>query len=126
MNKEKFSFFLVISLVMVSISIGYSQKGTISTNVVKITKADNYLTKGDINRGEKKTGNKMAVVKMSHDKHKDIKCITCHHKEGNDDRIKKCALCHKGNSGMEIMHELCIECHKEMKEGPIGCDDCHK
>ena len=52
-------------------------------------------------------------LKALHQKHEDadIKCIACHHKYENDDRIKKCTKCHDQNDSTAI--ESCITCHVE-------------
>ncbi|MDY6934624.1 MAG: cytochrome c3 family protein [Spirochaetota bacterium] len=72
--------------------------------------------------------NRMTPVQMPHIIHEkaDIKCVVCHHKEDNDDRIKICSKCHKGKESEDILHDLCINCHKELKKGPIECTACHR
>lgn len=69
----------------------------------------------------------VGVVDFPHSVHEDanIKCIECHHKQGNDERSKVCAECHVGSDGMDTMHELCIECHMSAKKGPRQCSECH-
>lgn len=73
--------------------------------------------------------NEMPPVKMSHQKHEDadVKCITCHHKDNNDDRIKVCSKCHMKKGSEDVLHDdLCIGCHEDMKRGPTDCEACHK
>ncbi len=72
----------------------------------------------------------MAPVKFIHDKHemKDVKCIRCHHKLNNDERIKICGSvnCHTGAGAEERIHNLCITCHKSNKRiAPVECAGCH-
>jgi len=98
------------------------------TDVVTITDINKYISETDLAAGIKKTSNYVTPVKISHSVHEKsgISCITCHHKHSNDDRIKQCAFCHKGNEGDVIMHNFCITCHVERKKGPALCQDCHK
>ncbi len=69
----------------------------------------------------------VGAVRFSHKIHEDVgmKCVECHHKKANPDRIKQCASCHKGDNGYETMHGLCVDCHIEKKEGPQHCKECH-
>lgn len=101
----------VTALPFISCKKGTGPKG--ETTITKINKSS-----------------EMGAVKMSHDKHEfaDVKCIECHHKEGNDSRIKICGSkdCHTGEGAEDTIHDLCINCHKERKSGPTGCDGCHK
>ena len=71
-----------------------------------------------------------APVKFNHDKHeaKKVKCVVCHHKINNDDRIKICAgdNCHAGKGAVETIHKFCINCHKSnLKIAPTECAACH-
>lgn len=113
-------FFWILTVIVV-----YGK--TISVDVVTITKSDTYLTDQDIRDGNKKTGTTVNWVKMSHQKHEDtgVKCISCHHKKGNDGREKQCAQCHKGGLGRTTMHNACMPCHKTEKKGPTDCNECH-
>jgi len=70
--------------------------------------------------------NMMTSPNMSHEKHEEVKCVVCHHKMYNDDRIKICAACHNEKGGEDIIHELCINCHDDKGEGPKECKDCHR
>jgi hypothetical protein len=89
-------------------------EGTRDTNLVTISKVNKDA--------------QMGAVTMTHVKHEDagVKCIVCHHKEHNDDRIKICSKCHLGEGADELMHNLCVNCHKEKKKGPTDCTACHK
>lgn len=97
------------------------------TDVVTITDINKFITDDDLKAGVVKTNNYVSPVQMSHWEHekKGVRCETCHHKKGNDGRIKQCAACHKGKAGDETMHNLCINCHVAKKEGPSMCQDCH-
>jgi hypothetical protein len=85
-----------------------------SSDIVKINKVISENTKA-------------SNVMMPHQKHEDagVKCISCHHKNNNDERIKKCAECHQKKKGYETMHKLCLTCHREMNRGPKKCESCH-
>jgi hypothetical protein len=87
--------------------------------------------KGEITITKLNKPGDMGPVKFIHDKHetKQVKCIVCHHKVNNDDRIKICGTenCHTGQGAEETIHNLCINCHKEKgKKAPTECDACHK
>ncbi len=96
------------------------------TDLVFVTKPDEYLTAADIKDGARKTGTIAGRVSLSHEIHesKGIACAACHHKKDNDERVKTCAWCHKGVSGRKVLHAQCIQCH-EKDGGPIKCDECH-
>jgi hypothetical protein len=98
------------------------------TDVVTITDINKFIADADVKAGVRKTPNYVSSVQMSHIRHEKegVQCATCHHKNGNDDRIKQCAYCHKGAAADETMHSLCINCHVEKKKGPAMCQDCHK
>jgi len=86
---------------------------------------------------------KKTPVVFSHPKHKELKCIQCHHeykdgqntwKEGQE--VKKCSSCHKGKAEGKVVklesafHKQCQDCHKAMKKdkkktGPTACTKCH-
>ncbi len=69
----------------------------------------------------------LGAVKFYHKTHEKIgmKCVECHHKTANPDRIKQCAFCHIGENGYTTMHGLCLDCHIDKKEGPQQCKECH-
>ena len=93
-------------------------------NIVTITKISSYGKSAD---GVSPMKSAVGAVKFSHKTHEDagVKCINCHHKKDNPDRIKQCASCHRGDNGYETMHGLCVDCHIEKKEGPQHCKECH-
>ncbi|MCU0849090.1 MAG: cytochrome c family protein [Spirochaetes bacterium] len=95
-----------------------------TTDIVTITKITKYGKQKD---GISPLKSKVGPVKMSHKVHQDHKlnCIDCHHKKGNDERIKTCAVCHKGEEGYEVMHGLCLDCHMAKKIGVEKCKQCH-
>lgn len=73
-----------------------------------------------------KVGDKKGPTIYSHSKHAaaGIKnCKECHHKGSVSD---SCSKCHKGKDGMKALHDNCKGCHKKMKKGPTGCNDCHQ
>jgi hypothetical protein len=87
---------------------------------------------------------KQPPVTFDHHKHATSlvdSCDTCHHTmEGltakTDADVKKCASCHLDSSSdapsmaaaglkQNPFHVLCINCHREEKQGPTACRDCH-
>lgn len=96
------------------------------TDVVTITGVNKYFTDADAQWGAK-TLETTIHVKMPHSSHEeaDVSCVTCHHKIYNDERIKKCAYCHKGLAGSKLFHSFCMKCHTEKGKGPLRCDKCH-
>jgi len=97
------------------------------TDIVVISDINKHITQSDLTAGIQKTNGVIASVKMSHKVHEQagVQCIVCHHKKGNDDRVKECAQCHKGSQGERVMHDFCITCHVEKAKGPAMCQDCH-
>jgi formate-dependent nitrite reductase cytochrome c552 subunit len=95
------------------------------TDVVTITKTTKIFDT------QKQTAqvykSQVGSVKFSHKVHEKqgLKCIDCHHKQGNPEREKACAKCHNGDNGYKTMHGLCINCHIERKSGPQKCKQCH-
>jgi len=52
-------------------------------------------------------------------------CVACHH-HSQPGQTPSCNECHGTSSELkDKYHHLCIDCHKEMKIGPIGCTECH-
>lgn len=94
-------------------------------DVVSITKVTAHATKADGAPMRALVG----TVKMSHRVHEEhgIGCETCHHKKGNDDRIKTCAApgCHTGVKGFRVMHGLCEDCHNARQPVREKCMRCH-
>jgi hypothetical protein len=83
----------------------------------------------------KAEGGKMAPVPFSHETHKKIDCVKCHHKDPKDP--KACTTCHmvkevknKAPVAKDAFHNLCITCHKEVAakgtKVPTKCNECHK
>jgi nitrate/TMAO reductase-like tetraheme cytochrome c subunit len=86
---------------------------------------------------------KKAPVTFSHEKHKDAKCIDCHHdyKDGKNvwqegQEVKKCGACHAFEAQDKTLklekayHDKCQGCHKKLKKdkkktGPTSCSKCH-
>ncbi|GMV41406.1 MAG: hypothetical protein AMXMBFR64_31220 [Myxococcales bacterium] len=94
-------------------------------------------------------------VKWNHELHARMKeigtCTVCHHTERpGETKPRACHDCHKrqtnpavlladlhmkvetpkysGENGpppMTAFHGKCVGCHKAMKQGPVGCKDCH-
>ncbi len=88
---------------------------------------------------------KQAPVVFPHEKHTTLvkTCDTCHHTNKGltaDSKVKvqKCSECHMKPQGTKVttmadmnlqknpMHLKCVGCHKEMKNGPTTCVQCHK
>lgn len=93
-------------------------------NMVTITKITRDARTAD---GSSPMKSAVGAVSFSHKTHEDIgmKCVECHHKKDNPERIKQCASCHKGDNGYETMHGLCVDCHIAKKDGPQRCKECH-
>ncbi len=131
MRSLHFKYTLIMSVVVSAVFV-LSCDGTIpstqKTDMVVITDINSRISEADIKAGTQKTNNFVSAVKMSHVIHEknDIKCVVCHHANGNDDRIKQCAACHKGGTGRDVMHNFCIECHVKVNKGPVMCQNCHK
>lgn len=133
MKRKSLLFLCFLAFTVFAFGLAACNKGTTSintspTDVVTITDINSFITDADLKAGVQKTNNYVSPVKMSHLKHEKngVGCFTCHHKKGNDDRIKECAKCHKGKAADNTMHNFCIKCHAEKKEGPTMCQDCHK
>ena len=125
--------FMVLAIIFLPLIFLSCNEGTVSinpspTDVVTVTDINKFITRDDELKGIKKTNGLIAPVRISHKIHEDegVQCVTCHHKKGNDDRIKQCAYCHKGVRGDETIHNLCINCHLSKKKGPAMCQECHK
>ncbi len=93
-------------------------------DVVPITKITKFGKSSD---GASPMKSKVGTVIFSHKTHEKegLKCVACHHKTGNPERIKQCASCHIGDNGYVTMHGLCVDCHIAKKEGPQECKQCH-
>ncbi|MFH1115947.1 MAG: cytochrome c3 family protein [Pseudomonadota bacterium] len=86
---------------------------------------------------------KKTPVVFPHAKHKELKCIQCHHeyKDGKNvwqegQEVKKCSACHKAKDEGKMVklekayHTQCVNCHKALKKekkkaGPTACTKCH-
>ena len=83
------------------------------------------------------------AAQFNHMKHTDdygIGCEYCHHEgkengefiPSDDPGSAKCADCHEvkpasgGTPLRKAYHELCENCHKLEKKGPVMCGECHK
>ena len=78
-------------------------------------------------------------VRFMHAKHAAVlgDCLTCHHYRPKDEKASetvRCSACHQqsfnpdllGRPGLKAAyHQQCMGCHDEMKNGPVGCTDCH-
>ena len=118
--KRVFPFVLVVlSACMIFTLVSCGSKAPKLVEIAKVTKA------GDTPLVD--------IVVFPHDVHasQDIQCIQCHHKNGNDEREKKCATegCHLNTNdyseGMYVMHQACLDCHLSLKKGPSQCAKCH-
>lgn len=133
MDRRSSTFFLIgCAIIAVLFAIQGCKEGTTSinpspTDVYTISSVNKYITDADIKAGVVKSRGLMNDVKISHVIHEKagVDCFICHHKKGNDDRIKVCAQCHKGTKGEDEIHDLCIGCHAERAKGPTMCQDCH-
>ena len=101
----------------------------VDTDNVVITKITAYKPLDESIKapdGQVYKGN-VGAVTMSHSVHENhgLKCVDCHHKNGNDERVKKCAPCHYGYEGFNTMHGLCVDCHISVRKGPQKCMECH-
>jgi hypothetical protein len=74
-------------------------------------------------------------VTFDHAKHKDLNCVSCHHKE--KEGKYKCGECHKAEEQgktpklADAMHKKdvgkCWSCHRaEDAKNKFKCNDCHK
>ncbi len=81
-------------------------------------------------------GGAKGVVTFDHGKHKDLKCVGCHHNE--KDGKFKCGECHKKEKDaatkapkmQDAAHGdpkgVCFSCHKaENAKNKLACDKCH-
>jgi hypothetical protein len=100
--------------------------GMKDTDHVAVTKVTAYGKPADDGTIYK---DQVGTVIFPHKTHEDeagLKCEYCHHKKGNDDRIKQCAVCHNGYAGFDTMHGLCVDCHISRANGPQKCMQCHQ
>ncbi len=125
-NRRCIHCILILIIAITIIPVLACSDNQSGTDIVTITGVNDYYTDADTARGMK-TLETTIRVKMSHSIHEksNIRCVTCHHKSGNDERIKKCAFCHKGLAGAKLFHTFCIKCHTDKNKGPIHCNECH-
>jgi hypothetical protein len=117
--KRKYFFVVMVIAALMALPLFMCKKEP----AVESTRDTDYVTITKVMKDAQ-----MASVTMSHVKHEQagVECVVCHHKEGNDDRIKICSKCHMGEGTDKLMHNLCVNCHKEKKKGPADCTACHK
>jgi uncharacterized protein (DUF2141 family) len=87
---------------------------------------------------------KRTPVTFSHLRHTEVvpQCSTCHHTQKNltsdaGVKVPTCASCHLDPAQANVpniremglktnpYHVLCINCHREQKQGPTTCNACH-
>ena len=88
----------------------------------------------------KKQADNNGPVRFMHARHAATveDCSICHHYRPRDPAAKettRCSACHQEPNhpdaperiGLKAAyHQQCINCHKDMKQGPVGCDGCHQ
>ncbi|WP_321371429.1 cytochrome c3 family protein [uncultured Desulfuromusa sp.] len=69
---------------------------------------------------------KMGTVTFNHVEHQGrADCATCHH-TGDYAQCKSChGIDKNAPKSKDAFHNLCKDCHKEMKKGPAKCKECH-
>lgn len=127
-NKAMLLVCAVFSVIVFLSCDGTASLNLENTDMVTITDVNSRISDADVKAGVRKTNNFVNPVMMSHVKHQEagMKCVQCHHRNGNNDRLKQCAACHKGGEGRDLMHNFCIGCHLTKGEGPVTCQDCHR
>ena len=127
--KGEYAVLALISSTVILLSCGdfTASVNPYHNDIVTITDVNALVNDADVRAGVVKTKNSVTSVTMSHRKHQDEKvaCNDCHHKNKNDDRVKQCAKCHKGNQGRDVMHTACIKCHLTKRVGLTMCQECH-
>lgn len=97
-------------------------KDTDKVTVTKVTAYGNSEGNDSLYKGQ------VGAVVFPHEFHEKtvgLNCEYCHHKKGNDERIKQCAKCHNGYAGYDTMHGQCVDCHISKNKGPQECAGCH-
>ena len=73
-------------------------------------------------------------TRFNHANHVDYEedCSVCHHHTSDAERFPPCRECHgmpfktMDRPGLKgAYHRQCMNCHREMESGPLGCTDCH-
>ncbi len=77
------------------------------------------------------------VLDFPHEKHRDVRCVTCHHDFTDGSGAQACVTCHRSGradlgAGAEArFHDFCLGCHRDppprfAHHGPVsGCQTCH-
>lgn len=83
---------------------------------------------------------KRPAVPFMHDEHNEKAgldgCLPCHHDGMEDGEFveadpMKCSDCHEakptdGSMNLKMAyHKQCIQCHEDVKKGPVACGECH-
>ncbi len=121
------SAFTALFLASLWLAISCSDGSQSSTDLVTITSINACISDRDVSNGIVRSRATTERVTMPHSVHEkaDVSCKDCHHKAHNDERIKKCASCHKGVAGAKLFHTFCMGCHAKRRSGPTACDRCH-
>lgn len=73
-------------------------------------------------------------VVFSHSNHVEYEenCEVCHHHSSDVERFPPCRECHGLPSDhlrkpglLGAYHRQCMNCHRELESGPLGCEECH-
>lgn len=132
MNSRPYQTLAAVTLLILamggSLIVSSCGRGGSSTDIIPMRDVNTYITRGDLEKGARKSLNSMPGVSIPHAAHeaKKIACAECHHKAHNEERIKQCVFCHKGMAGSTLYHGFCIGCHRRMDQGPEKCAGCHK
>jgi hypothetical protein len=87
----------------------------------------------------KKQEDRYGPVRFMHSKHASLvqDCALCHHYRPTDPEAletTRCSACHQDSFrsdhpdriGLKAAYHMnCIECHKQMNDGPVDCTGCH-
>ena len=74
-------------------------------------------------------------TRFSHANHVDYEgdCEVCHHHASEVEKYPPCRACHGlGSDDLDkpglkgAYHRQCMNCHRQMESGPLGCEECHK
>jgi len=128
------------TVLALAVAIAVAVAATVAFAAVKMPDKDLVIDSKDVYKKKKKS-----PVIFPHKKHKEFKCVQCHHeikdgknvwKEGQE--VKKCSVCHKLKKDGKVKklekayHDQCIKCHKKFKKkrgkdktGPTSCSKCH-
>jgi hypothetical protein len=120
---ETMKYLLPFALIVLAVSLGFSQEDTVVLNHQEIGPHQRPL------------------VRLTHEKHAAIiECSRCHHdydqygvNVGGEEQA--CSKCHGANNSNPIplvraFHNQCKDCHSDLiakgrKSGPIMCGQCH-